>query len=781
METALGKETVRRDAWLKVEGKAKYNDDYYSPACLQARLLTSVYAHAEIVNIDITEALNVPGVRAVVTGIYCNMLSGSILQDMPVLATGRVRYFGEPVAIVIADEEYEAASALKKITVEYKPLPVVNSIEDSLKNDPALIHPDLVQYKRTVAGVYPEEHTNISNRTRIRKGNMDEGWSKSAVIIEAEYRIPQANHAFIETRNARAQIEPGGRIIIHSATQAPHASRALIAKYLNVSEANVVVITPFVGGAFGGKVNPHIELMAYFASRAVGGKEVRIALTREESFYSSACKIGAKMNVRLGADASGKLQALKAEYYIDSGAYADTSPIMSRAAAANCSGAYNIPSIQCDSISVYTNHVYATSFRGFGHEVSTFAIERTIEKLAQRLGMDAAKIRMINALKEGDYTPTQAKLTVSNLGSLEACITRLKDISSWDSGTMAEIDTNIVRAKGMACFSKTSSSPTDAVSTAIVTFCSDGSVLLNCSAVECGPGMTTALPQILAECLKISPDKISMNLSVDTQDNPVHWKTVASMTTYMAGNAIIEAAADVIRQLKENAAFALRCNPENVVIENEKAYLKEDPSKFLELKDIVFCIKESDGNAVGKPVIGRGRFVMERLSDLNTETGEGKPGPYWTVGAQAVEIEYNKREHTFRLINAATVIDAGKVINPECAAGQVTGGMNTGLSLATREINHYDAKGEIKDTSFRTYKIMHFNENPRYIAEFIETPNISGPFGLRGLGEHAVLGMPPALANALCRAAGIQLDTLPITFESVWNMAENQRGNNAGV
>lgn len=782
METVLGKETVRKDAWLKVEGKAKYNDDYFSPVCLQARLLTSVYAHAEIISIDITDALKAPGVRAVITGSDCDMLTGSALRDMPVLAKDRVRYFGEPVAIVVAGEEWQAALASKKIKVEYRPLPVLNSIEDSLKSDPELVHPRLVQYTRAVSEVYPEENTNISNRTRIRKGNMQEGWAKSTVVVGAEYRIPQANHAFMETRNARAQIEPGGRVIIHSATQAPHASRALIANLLNLSEGNIEVITPFVGGAFGGKVNPHVELMAYFASRAVGGEEVRISLTREESFCSSACKIGAKMTVRLGADAEGRLQALKADFYIDSGAYADTSPIMSRAAAANCSGAYNIPCIECDSTCIYTNHVYTTSFRGFGHEVSTFSIERTIEKLAERLNMDSSRIRLINALREGDYTPTQVKLTLSNLGNLRACISRLKEISKWDSGTIIQTEENIIRAKGMACFSKTSSSPTDAVSTAIVSFCSDGSALLNCSAVECGPGMTTALPLILAQRLKVSPDKISMNMKVDTQDNPEHWKTVASMTTYMIGNAIIEAADDAIGQLKENAALALRCDPENVVIENEKAFLKEDPSKFLEFKDIVFSIKESDGTAMGKPVIGRGRFTMRNLSTTDTETGEGKPGPYWTVGAQAVEVEYDQREHTFRLINAATVLDAGKVIQPGCATGQVMGGMNTGLGIATREINHYDpSSAELKDTSFRTYKIMHFNENPEYYAEFIETPNLSGPYGVRGLAEHAVLGMPSALANALARAAGIQLDTLPITFESVWNTVKNNGSENVSV
>jgi CO/xanthine dehydrogenase Mo-binding subunit len=764
---------IRNDAWLKVEGTAKYNDDSYSPTCLQARLLTSVYAHAQIISIDTSDAFNVPGVRAVVTGQDSNVLIGPILQDMPVLAIGKTRYFGEPVAFVVANEEWQAAQATRKIKVEYQPLTVVNSIDEALSSNPVLIHPQLMQYMHTVPEVYPEVSTNISNRARIRKGNMEDGWAKSDVIIEAEYHIPQANHAFIETRNARAEILSDGHVHIHSATQAPHSTRALIAKTFNLSEGNIVVETPFVGGGFGGKVNPHPEIMAYIASRAVGGQEVRISLTREESFCSSACKIGAKAHIKLGADRAGKLQALQADFFIDSGAYTDSSPVMTRAIAADCSGVYYIPNIQCDSVCVYTNHVYTTSFRGFGHDIPTFAIERSIEKLAEKLCMDSAQIRLMNAIREGDLTPTQVKVTLSNTGDAAACINRLKQIMGWDSGTRMEVGKNIIRAKGMSCFSKTSTSPTGASSSAVVTFCSDGCINLNCSVIECGPGMTTALPHILARQLKVDPGRVNMNMDVNTHDQPHHWKTVASMSTYMAGNAIISAADDAIRQLKTNAALALRCSREDIEIGNEIAYLKEDPSITLKFKDIVHGVKDIAGNAVGGPVIGRGHFIMKHLSSPERETGKGQPGPYWTVGAQAVEIEYDRTEHTYRLIKAVTVLDAGQVIFPAGAISQVMGGMNTGLSLATREINHYAQNGELKDTSIRTYKLMHFAENPVYIVEFVETPNISGPFGARGLGEQGVLGMPSALANALVNAAHVQLDSLPITFESLWNAVVN--------
>ncbi len=763
---------IRNDAWLKVSGKAKYNDDDVSRSCLQARLLTSVFAHARILSIDTSGAYMVPGVRAIVTGRDCLQLIGSVLQDMPVLAIDRVRYFGEPVAIVVADEEWQAAQGTKLIQVAYDPLPIVNSIEDALMPNPTLVHPALMQYTHTVEDVYPEMNSNISNRTRIRKGNMLYGWACCDTVVEGEYRIPQADHAFMETRNARAQILPNGQLLIRSASQAAHAARALIAKFFKLSESSIIIETPFVGGGYGGKVNPHPEIMAFVASHAVNGQEVRLSFTREQSFYSSACKIGAKAYMKLGADKTGRLQAIQVHFFIESGAYADTSPIMTRAAAANCSGAYNVPCIECDSVCVYTNHVYSTSFRGFGHEVSTFAMERTMEKLALQLGIDSCELRRINALREGDYTPTQTKVTLSNTGNLDGCISRVKQLIAWDDGARIETQEAMIRTKGLACFSKTSSSPTDASSSAVVQFCSDGSVSLSCSVIECGPGMTTALPKILAERLGISLDKVAMNMQINTQSHPEHWKTVASMSTYMAGNAIIAAADDALRQLKANAALALRCPPEDIVLINETAQLKDDEAVSLPFKEIVFGVKTKEGNAMGGPVIGCGRFIMKNLSQLDRETGKGQPGPYWTVGAQAVEIEYDRFLQTFRLVKAVTVIDAGKVILPACAAGQVLGGMNTGLSLATRECYHFDATGELNDTSFRTYKLMHFHENPVFIAEFIETPNLSGPMGARGIAEHSVLGMPPALVNALCLAAGVQLDTLPVTFESLWQAAK---------
>ncbi len=764
----VGKDIIRKDAWSKATGTARYNDDAGCAAMLHARLLTSTQAHATIESIDTTEAFHTPGIHAIITGEQDSILTGSLIRDMPVLACQKVRYYGEPVAIAIADEEWQAAQAVRKIQITYQPLIVINSPSQSITGGMPVLHENMEQYEKMIEEMYPEPGTNIVHRAKIRKGEMAKGWAESTVVIQANYTLPQMNHVYMETRNARAEISPDGTINLFTSSQAPHASRKLIAHCLKAAEGQVVVHTPLVGGGFGGKVNPHPEMLAYLASKAVGGRMVRLALTREETFLSSGAKIGADASVKIGADASGKIKALEITYLIDTGAYADTGPRMTMAAAANCAGAYRVDNIQCDALCIYTNHVYATSFRGFGHELSTYCMERTMDKLANVLGMDPLELRRINALRQGDTCTTQQKITLNNAGNIDACMDKLKEAIHYDEGIRTETGNGKIRAKGISLIIKTSSSPTDATAGAVITFCPDGCVNLNCSAVECGPGMHTVLPQILADALRMDANKIHINTEIDTRLCPEHWKTVASVSTYMVGKAILAAAEDAIRQMKKIAAISMRCDESDVELGEERIYLKGEPSQYLPFRDLVFGVEYADGNAVGGQVIGRGSYIMTHLTKLDRETGKGRPGPYWTMGAQGVEIEYDQQDLTYRLLKAVTVIDAGKVINPSLAAGQVTGSMSMGLGMATREHFIYDENGKVQNSSLRTYKVLHYAEGPEYSVHFVETPNPDGPYGARGIAEHGILGMAPALANALSRAAGVELDSLPITFEALW-------------
>lgn len=764
----IGVSIPRKEAFDKVTGTAKYNDDFTSSGMLYGKILTSPYAHAKINSIDVSHAKESPGVKAVITGEYFPALCGEIIEDRPPIAIDKVRYNGEPVAVVIANDEQEAMKALKLIKVEYEYLPVVNSISDALKQNPVLIHENLEQYTKAIHDVYPELGTNISDRIKIRKGDVAKGWAESDITVSGSFSIPQSDHIAMETRNARAQILPDGRVIIYTSSQAPYSVKKLLSKYYNIPEGDIIVKVPFVGGGFGGKVPAQLEIIAYIASKAVNGKLVKIENSREDDMKTSPCRIGVEANLKIGATKDGIIKVLKANYMVDCGAYADIGPRMAKAIAVDCSGPYNIENIWCDAISVYTNHTYVTSYRGFGHAEYTFCMERMIDKLAIQLGIDPLELRMKNAIRPGQFTPTQVKTTLSNIGNLSDCITKLKELGEWHEGQVIKTEDGKIRAKGMGCFWKTSNSPVDVVSGIFLSFNTDGSINLNSGAVEIGPAMKTTLAQILAEKMKMDVGRIHVLMGVDMLVSPEHWKSVASMTTFMAGRAVISAAEDLIRQLKSLAAVEMKSPLEELEIENEKVYLKQDPDIYVGFKDLVRGYKQANGLAVGGQILGRGSYIMGHITNLDKDTGKGKPGPAWTVGAQAVEIEYDPNMFTYRLLKAITVIDAGKVINPKTLRGIIMGGVNMGLGIATREAFEYDNKGELQTTTLRTYKTMRFGENPEYIVDFIETPQIDAPFGARGLAEHGIIAIPAAFANAISHAADYEFDSIPITPEVIW-------------
>lgn len=765
--TIIGKSVNRKDAPEKVRGAAKYTTDYIAPDLLHAKLVTSTYAHAKIKSINTNEAQKVPGVQAIVTAEYCPGIVGVILEDQPMLAKDKVRYHGEPIAVVVANSEYEAKKAAELIQVEYEPLPVVNSPGEAIKPNAPLIHENLGDYRR-LKHVFPEPGTNISNHVKIRKGDIGKAWAQCDVIVEDSFFIPQSDHAALEPRNSRCEIKPDGRVIIYTSSQSPFIVRKLLARYFNLDEGKVIVNTPLVGGAFGGKAAVHLEFLVYMASYAVGGRMVKLVNTREEDLIGSPCKIGLEAKVKLGSTKDGIIKAAEITYLVDGGAYSNMGVAITKSIATDCTGPYKIENVFCDAICVYTNHPFTTSFRGFGHMEYTFAIERTIDMLARKLKHDPLELRIKNAIAPGDTSPSLVGLTPSNIGNLKECLNRIKKLINWDGGRKVDMGNGKIRTKGISCFWKTPSTPTDAVSGAVITFNPDGSINLNIGPVELGVGSKTVLAQILAERLKWDINKIHVTMEVNTELNPVHWKTVASMTIYMVGRAVLEAAEDLISQLKSIGSIVLRCSPTDLDVADGKVFLKEDPNQHLDVTEVVYGYKYDNGNSIGGQIMGRGTFIMKHLTTLDHDGGKGVPGPGWTLGAQAVEVEFDAKYCTYNILKAVTVLDAGKVLNPKTAEGVVKGGMSMGLSFATREYFDFDLQGKVLNHNLRTYKIMRFGENPQYIVNFIETPQIDAPYGARAFGEHGIIGMPAALGNSLAAASDTDLNKLPLSPETIW-------------
>jgi CO/xanthine dehydrogenase Mo-binding subunit len=769
----IGKGITRKDAFEKVTGQAKYTADFETNEMLHARLVISPYAHALIKNIDMSEAEKIPGVRAVITGQNLP-LTGEELQDRPPIATDRVRYQGEVIAIVVADNPYLAEQGAQAVNVQYEPLPVVNSPSEALKPDAPLLHPKLGEYKK-IQGVYPEPGTNIATRTKIRKGNWEKGWAESEVIVEEHFAFRPSDHAAMETRCSFAQIHPNGMIEISSSSQAPFMIKRLIGQYFGISTGKIRVNTPLVGGAYGGKASTQLEILAYIATKEVNGRLVKILNTREEDMLTSPGHIGLEARVKLGSTKEGLLKVAELTYLWDGGAYSDKSIDLSRAGAVDCTGPYHIENIWCDSLCMYTNHPYAAPFRGFSHSEVHFAFERTMDVLAQKLNIDPLELRNKNAILPGHTTPTQVLLNSSTVGNLPKCISKLKELINWQEGQIKDLGNHRVRAKGISCIWKTSTIDPNATSAVILIFNPDGSINLISGVIEIGTATKTILAQMLAEKLKMDVNDIHVQMEVDTLNTPEHWKTVASRGTYMAGRAVLAAAEDIIRQLKNIASFILRAREDDLEVGYGKVYVRDDPKTSILIKDIAYGYTFPNGNTIGSQIIGRGNFVIRGMTYLDKETGAGRPGPEWTVGAEGVEIELDLRTYTYKVLKAVAVIDIGKVFNEKTAIGQVKGAMSMGLSFAARETFWFDDHGSVLNPQLRTYRPIRFGEHPKYVVAFVETPEIDAPYGGRGVGEHGLIGMPAALANSLSTALSVNVNYLPLIPELLWKIKRGEK------
>ncbi|VEF48078.1 xanthine dehydrogenase, molybdopterin-binding subunit [Bacillus freudenreichii] len=772
--TKIGKSQQRVDALEKAAGTIKYTGDVSYPDTLHAKLATSTYAHANIKGINTDEAWKVPGVRAVITGKMFPYHIGPILADRPPLAIDKVRYFGEPIALVVAENEYQAKQAALLIRVDYEPLPVVNCVKQAIQKESPLVHDNAGQYQKIISNVYPVSGTNIGSHIKIRKGDFIQAWESCEVKMKAEYEFNLSDHAALETRTCSVEINPSGKVIVHSCTQSPYTIKKVLNQFFNLEVGNIIVHVPLLGGAFGGKGTVQLEPLAYLASKMVGGKLVKLQYDREEDLITAPGHIGLHATIRLGATKEGKIMAGQYTFLIDSGAYTDQAAGITRAAALDCSGPYEVPNVWCDSYCMYTNHTYATSFRGYAHPELTFAVERTMDQLAEKLNIDPVELRLLNSIKPGDTSPTQTLLTANNIGDPDKCMNRAKELINWEEGQRLEAGGKI-KAKGISLFWKTSTTATNAQAGALLTFEADGSVNLNCAAIELGQGTKTILAQIAAEELGLELDKIHVTMEVNTQYDPHQWRTVASSTTFLAGRAVQAAAKDAKTKLKRTASIVLKCSEEDLEVGGGRVYLKPSPEYGVEIKDLALGYKFPNGNAVEGQIVGHGKYIQRHLTPMDKNTGFGKPGPWWSVGAQAVEIELNPVDYSYQILKAVTVLDGGTIINPATATQQMRGGMYLGLSFASSESFIFDDNGVVLNPQLRTYQMLRFGEEPKeYLVDFIETPSADGPFGARGIGEYGVIGMPAALANSLSAAVQTNLNTLPLIPEFIWKQKEGR-------
>ncbi|HPH95546.1 MAG TPA: xanthine dehydrogenase family protein molybdopterin-binding subunit [Anaerolineaceae bacterium] len=762
----VGENVQRIDALEKVTGSAVFGDDIqFGPGLLHARIKRSPHPHALIKKIDGSKALALPGVKAVVTGEGFDGYLGLYLQDRHIFATDRVRYVGDPVAGVAATTEEIAEKALDLIDVEYEVLPAVFDPEYGATPEAPLLHPDLKNY--AVANfIFPKADTNISNHFRIRKGDTSSAWAQCAAVVEHKYRVPHIQHVPIETHVAVARVDDRGKITLWGSSQSPFAQRNLIAKALHISQSDVEVIAPYVGGGFGCKAGVSMEALAVAIAMKVRGRPVKLLLTREEEFHTAFVRQGVVAYFKMGCDKDGKILAMENRYYWDGGAYTEYGVNITRASGYSGTGPYRVPNVSVDSFCVYTNHPVGGPMRGFGMPEMHAGLEQCVDELAHAIKMDPAEIRLRNCVRGGDIILTGMKMHPTGLSE---CIQKAREAIHWDEVHPAS-GPNKRRGKGMAIMWKAPAMSPNAGSSAWVEMNEDGTATVGLGGQEIGQGTFTVMAQIAAGTLGIPFENVRIARPVDTDYSPYEWQTVASRLTWSMGNAVMAAAKDAKRQILEVVAEAWKENIDDLDIVNGNV-ISYKTEESISLQDITIygMPRENFNGWIGGPIVGRGKFMPTYVTGLDPETGQGERSVvHYTTGAQAVEVEVDLETGRVEVIKAVAAFDVGKAINPKLVKAQMEGGLVQGLSTAFFETLRLK-DGVVINPSFVDYRIATSSDAPADIESIIvETAQDDGPFGARGIGEHSLVPTVPAVANAIYAATGVRVGAPPFSAEKVF-------------
>jgi len=500
------------------------------------------------------------------------------------------------------------------------------------------------------------------------------------------------------------------------------------------------------------------------------GRPVKLTYSREDEFVSSFVRQGLYAKIKTGVQSDGKIIAVKNEFIWDGGAYTEYGVNIVKAGGYASTGPYDIENVWTDSICVYTNHPVGGPYRGFGMSEIHFGIEQNLDIIAEKLGLDPTEIRRINGLRAGGITATGERLQVCGLlDCIEKVVTDI-EFDRRNPGNGAKK----VRGKGIASGFKAPSMPNNVASSAIIKMYEDGTAHLLVSAQDIGQGSDTILTQIASEILSISPEKITIKTG-DTDHTPYEWQTVASRTTYCAGNAVKLACEDAREQLIDLAQIKLGIYKRDLELKNGFIVSKLYPDKKVPISDLSLGLSMADGSGIHGPIIGRGAFIPPNVRNTDKNTGLGeKPVAFWTFGCQGVEIEVDIETGQIKVLKVASCFDVGKVINPKLIEAQVEGAIVQGIGSALWEelILKY---GKVQNPSFVDYKIPTAADMPEMLISFVEIPEDTGPFGARGIGEPCMVPTAPAIANALYDALGIRINSLPLTAEKVLKAIREKR------
>jgi CO/xanthine dehydrogenase Mo-binding subunit len=741
---SLGKSEVRKDAWAKVTGTAEYIADIPLDDALHGIVVRSSIHHGRILSIDTSAAQKVEGVVRVLTAadVPGEQKFGALVQDQPALASDLVRHYGEPLALVIASARLVALKAVRLVHVEYEPIDPVLDPKNALEPDVSKLHDD----------------GNLISRYEVKDGDIEKGFETADVILEETFSVPLVSPAYMETETSIASWNDDGTLTVWVSSQHPFTDQLEIAEVLGMPPEKVQVKSAVIGGAFGGKEDASLAILAALAAWAVKGT-VKLVNTRQESFWAHPKRHPVQYTFKLGAKKDGTFVALKAIAHVATGAFASYGPAVGVIVTETLGGSYKIPNVDLETLVAYTNEPLAGAMRGFGSPQSHFAIESLVDMMAAELGLDPIEVRRKNIMREGDtmftgmvVNDTADSLPIS-LEHAEEARKKLEEIPP-SLGKKAGVGMALV----MQSMGLGANVPDD--STQGLEWKPDGSVLIHLGAPDMGQGLVTAAEQIAAEVMEL-PFEMITSTDLDTSISPNGNVTCASRMTYMVGNTLVDAGNQLKAQMLEQTARLLNCDQESltysrgnvITAEGEKIAVKEIVSRAAD--DGIILQSEST-------------FSFPYPEETPPQSASiGTPHALFCFGAQIARIEVDPELGTVDVTHLIAVHDVGRVISKAGVEGQIEGGVAMGIGYALYENMEVKEDGRWID-SFTEYLLPTSKDMPTVHENIIlEIPEESGPFGAKGIGEVTVPPTAPAIANAVYDAIGIRLKSLPITPEKL--------------
>jgi len=749
----VGKRIPKIDAVDKATGRAQYIQDMKLPGMLYGKILYSKFPHARILKIDTSKARALPGVRAVITGEDIPEIKMGVYKDNRPLKSGKVRSYRDEVAAVAATDPQTAEEAMNLIEVIYEPLAGIFDPEEAMQPGAVLVH---------------EEHKSnvLKMPWKLHYGDVETARNEAAYVVEDRYSTTWVTHCCMGASGAIAEFDPANNLTIHTNTQIPSLAQkdflgAL--KAMGITDRRVRVIKPCIGGGFGSKLDTYayeyIAILLAFYTR----RPVKIEFDRTEEFLATSTRQPTITRISQGCDEDGKLLFRDISMILDNGAYTSWGATTPSVMMMPITTLYRVPNVRFEAKCVYTNNTYAQAMRGYGNPQATFAIESTMDMLAEKAGIDLIEFRRINANQSGDVSPQELRITTCGL---EDCMDSVKSALEWDAPRAAGEGiglSSLIHVGGGARVYKSDGCGN------IIKMDDFGKVDLFTGATDMGQGSDTVVAQIVAEELGLLVDDIHV-IHSDTDVCPWDVGAHASRTTFIAGNAALGAARKLKARILELGAKQLETPLEKLVLAERCVIDRDDSEKRIEIGKLLRKAHFSHGGQM---------LMAEYFYDPSNENMgkdfKGNMSMTYTFGHHGVRVKVDEETGKVKILKYVAAHDVGKAINPLLLEGQVYGGVMMGIGYALSEQVILE-KGENMNPNFRDYKILTAKDVCHIEAPVFETYDADGPYGAKGIGEPGCVPTAPAIANAIYDAVGVRIKDLPITPEKVLAAIREKKG-----